>query len=306
MYNSCYCKLDFVIMFFKKKSNKPIKILFQLKISIPHSILPNFDFVARFNYLTNGNPITINTNRLQDLMKQGLITSKQQRVRELKFEPTLQHNGFEVKNIPEGLYSLLMQYRENVVSRKRLREEIRQYLETLVSKHFNLPAVAFDTVYRNTNNASSEFKSIPLTHIDFPEQETENTLSKFALQWQPRVEKKLGDGQYNSRNLEFMLNIWMPLDSVTASPLALCDLGNKIDKSRMHNYNAVRRDGSLFKAVSFTPPKDNDPWFYLPAMKQRCYLFYSSQTPHSATEFPGETDNRESLEVRLGVFRKTA
>ncbi|WP_298625020.1 hypothetical protein [uncultured Legionella sp.] len=275
-----------------------------LTVKIPYELKPNLDFEAYFNYLADGNLITIDTKDLPDLIKKGLIIPKKQLVRTIDFNARLSKHGFEVKVLPDAIQKLLTQFSISTLEeRSILREQIREALESLVSQYFGMRVVAFDTVYRNTRKSSNNaFKSVPLTHIDFPEHGVSNTLDAFRKQWAPRVVQKLGD-RYHARDIEFMINIWMPLDYITASPLALC-ANNKIDASRLHEYDAVRRDGTTFKAMSLTPPgKKSDPWFYRPGMKGQCYLFSSTNGIHSATEFPHEDGDRESIEVRLGIFK---
>lgn len=275
-----------------------------LTVKIPYQLKLNLDFEASFNYLANGNLITINTSELPDLINRGLIIPRKQLVRTIDFNARLSKHGFEVKFLPDTIQELLTQFRTSTPEiQSILREKIREQLELLVSKYFGMTAVAFDTVYRNTGkNSTNLFKSVPLTHIDFPEQGISNTLDVFRKQWAPRVTQKLGD-KYHARDIEFMINIWMPLDYIKASPLALC-ANNKIDASRLHEYDAIRRDGTVFKAVSLTPPaRKSDPWFYRPGMKGQCYLFSSTRGIHSATEFPHQEDDRESIEVRLGLFK---
>ena len=77
------------------------------------------------------------------------------------------------------------------------------------------------------------------------------------------------------------------------------------ETSRICEYDAVRRDGTSFKAMSLTPPvkEKQDPWFYRPGMKGQCYMFNSRKGIHTATTFPHETGSRESIEVRLALFK---
>lgn len=277
-----------------------------IKTNIPYELKPNLDFDGTLNYLSERQLITVNVPNIPDLIKKGLITSVKQTVHALDSTPTLEKDGFEVRPLPDEIQALLTHYRKSTPDEQhKLREVIRDKLESLASKHFNLPVVAFDTVYRNTNEEKNNaFKSILLVHIDFPQNKLAATFDVFNKEWEPRVRKKLGD-KYHIENLKFMINIWMPLDTVTASPLVLCS-NETIQPDRLHEYDAVRRDQATFKAVSLTPPKapKQDPWVYKPGMKGWCYLFSSTKGIHSATTFPGETGSRESIEVRLGVFGK--
>lgn len=287
--------------FNNKKSRKVYPLVFKVKIL--RELKPNLDFEGLFNYLNNGKLIKINTTDLPALIKKGLIKPTKQIVRELNFEPKLTSDGFECRYLPDNIQKLLAIYSQSSPDEQiKVRAQIREAIESLVSTHFSLPAVAFDTVYRNTAEKKG-FTSVHLAHVDFPNDNLHKTLDSFRNQWQPRVKEKIGD-KYKANELEFMVNIWMPLNTVVASPLALCS--NKIiDSKRMHEYDAVRRDTTAFKAVSLTPPeKQNDPWFYKPDMKGKCYMFLSTKTIHSAVKFPNETSGRESIEVRVGLFKK--
>lgn len=277
-------------------------LLFTLSIS--RDIPPSLDFETDFNYLQNGQLITIDIANLPSLIKAGLIVTKKQNVRALHFKPNLWKHGFESRRLPERIQELLTLFRDSRLDyQKQIRDRLRNELESLVSGYFNLPAVAFDAVYRNTDEGKdSTFKSVPLVHVDFPK-DLQKTLDSFREQWYPRVLKKLGD-RYHAKDIQFMINIWMPLDIIVASPLVLCS-NDKLDSTRFYEYDAVRRDQTKFKAISLTPPeKKNDPWFYQPGMKGQCYMFLSTDGVHSAAQFPHETGTRESIEVRLGIFKK--
>ncbi len=161
--------------------------------------------------------------------------------------------------------------------------------------------MALDTVYRITDGQSKNpFKALHLVHVDFPEAGIDRTLQAFEGEWSPRALTK--GHEYDAENLELMVNIWMPLDTVVASPLTLCSR-RKVDSERLVEYIGVRRDERTFSAVGMTAPAHgkNDSWFFKPGMKGECYLFDSTRGIHSATEFPGETEVRE---IRVGIFKR--
>lgn len=292
-----------------KKKNLPTvhDVFITMTVSLPRTLKQRFSFEATFNYLSDGKLITISVNDLPNLIKKGLITSKKQTVSPLCFEQNLQTHGFETRILPDVLQQLLLEFRNSDANtQKMIREKIRDELENLLSAHFGLTAIAFDTVYRNTSEDDNHaFKSVPLVHIDFPHHDLSNTFSAFQEQWMPRVQKKPG-GNYDAKEVEFMVNVWMPLDDVVlASPLALCPK-QFISPARLHEYNAVRRDNTTFKATSLTPPIDaaNDPWFYQPMMRRgQCHMFSSTQGIHTAVELPAQSGSRASIEVRLGLFK---
>ena len=211
----------------KRKAQKQLitKIVFNLNFYQP-KLFEQFD--GDFNYLTRGDLIKISTNDIPILVEKGLITQVKQTVYPLDFEPELSKHGFECRFLPEDIQLLLSKYnKSDSDGQSKLREQVRTALERLLFNHFHLQAVALDAIYRNTSEDSTNtFKAVPLVHIDFPATNPQRTLDSFQKEWAPKVYKKIDPSKYDANQIELMVNIWMPLDTITASPLVLCSNEN--------------------------------------------------------------------------------
>ena len=272
-------------------------------------------FLAKINYLNhckvNSHHFhTINTSKLDELLDANILQSTNQIIYPIQSTPCLFSNGFELYSLSSTTQKILKtldcQILENGFDKKafQLSIQLQQHIESILETHFHheYNIVCVDAVCRNTDpNTNSAFRQITLAHTDFSKSHFKNTMKCFVKQWKPHFDRK--KLSYNLDDFHEMINIWMPLNHVSAFPLALydCKFPHKITP-----YNGVRRDGSIFVAQCMVSSQSvQNGWRYVPEMKFGTgIIFQSMKTPHCAFDIGGENRTRRSCECRCLLFRK--
>lgn len=226
---------------------------------------------------------------------------------------TLGHNGFQVLQFNQlDMLSSLKRLQNNNIANNRYQH--RQLVEKYISQLLNMDVskvIAVDSVYRNTSQ--SVFKNIPLTHIDFNDQDSDETIfDYFSDQWYPKLTHKIGSidkkSFWKQHKISKILILWMPLnDILTSHPLAVMDT-QTIQTNSVVPYIASRRKvtGNKNRENSFTAKAlkydSTGKWYFKENMKLgEGYLMNAKKTPHSSVDnfVPG---NRKSIECRIVVL----
>lgn len=314
-------KLDLIRHKGEKSKAKRQKILGNLAIRFfmttldPQNFLkPYLTFEAEFHYLRDGQLMTIAVSNLPELIKSGQIVPVTQSIEPFEKLPCLSDEGVEIINLPDKVKKYLSCYQRcDAKTQSKLRQLIRETMQDFVSAHFGMPAVALDTIYRDTNpSREAGFRGVNLVHKDFLIGHEQGTLDSFEDTWAPRVNETLGTATaYHASNMAgpMMINIWMPINlHLSSDPLVILPKDAVLPIERTFPYDAVRADGSKFKAVSLTAPEATrqDGWkFYHGLGLGKAYVFLSFETAHTAVERPYQGANdRQSIEMRFCLFHK--
>lgn len=250
-------------------------------------------------------------------------------ISQTQLNPRLEKNGFQVEDFSAsaGVLGLLDAVAE--AARQGMGEKARKHYVQPTLGAFedhmaawakkNLSSMSFDEVvcgrgwYRNTKislqRRGKADMQLEIAHIDFfPGQDLSNlfSITGFNEQLSRKIGPEALDKAYWKKNqMVKMVNVWMPLSTVHAYPLAVCDTST-LDFSRdiIPNFSEVNGIAKAFQSGALRYDRGHQ-FYYKSAMKRgEAFIFESFGTPHTAIRLPNQQGHRESFDIRCAFIKK--
>ena len=102
-----------------------------------------------------------------------------------------------------------------------------------------------------------------------------------------------------------MVNVWMPIKKITAYPLAVLDTESiNFEKYIIPNMTKIKGIADEFQSGALRYKK----WYTILLQSQlepgEVIIFDSFKTSHTAFIMPGQTDDRESYDLRCAFIKR--
>lgn len=245
------------------------------------------------------------------------------------FNPTLSKNGFQFEDFRKDAAVIALLDGVKDAARKGLDQDARyKAIATYVGpfeqslKNWaktNMNSLQFDEEicgrgsYRNTNRdartAADGDTQVEFAHIDyFPDQDLGNLFK--ITGFSELLLHKFGNAVTNKNfwkenSLSKMINIWMPLETVNAYPLAVLDL-TTLDFKNYVVPMKVRVNGIAGELISGALRYSQEQQFYYkPGLERgQVIIFESFKTPHTAFITPEQQGDRESFDIRCAFIKR--
>lgn len=189
--------------------------------------------------------------------------------------------------------------------------------EKLVEKwsRTNLPSgMDFESIkcnvplYRNTGKTGLSKGALNFPHADFDKTQPMSRLFdaiEFGRFTHDREYAEfITDDFWTKHEIVTMLNIWMPIEPIKSFPLAVVDKSTLSPGDLVPATLIIDEIGKPFTGL-ILKHREGQEYFYRPNQNVgEALIFETFHTPHFAFKLPGQTEVRESTEVRCVFYKK--